>query len=115
MNDKTKENIKEVQEAIKKVAEKKSYKVGDQVKAYGKDCKIVEVLEPNRFHVKNLQEPYDSFVILENEINTDGKELEKVLTEVIEDFGKERLAKALIEKDEFAPDLMVREDKRFSL
>ena len=67
MNDKTKENIKEVQEAIKKVAEKKSYKVGDQVKAYGKDCKIVEVLEEGRFHVKNLQEPYDSFIALVEE------------------------------------------------
>ena len=63
----TKENIKEVQEVIKKVAEKKSYKVGDQVKAYGKDCKIVEVLEESRFHVKNLQEPYDSFVALVEE------------------------------------------------
>ena len=63
----TKENIKEVQEAIKKVAEKKSYKVGDQIKAYGKDCKIVEVLEEERFHVKNLQEPYDSFVALVEE------------------------------------------------
>ncbi len=63
----TKENIKEVKEAIKKVAEKKSYKVGDQVKAYGKDCKIVEVLEEGRFHVKNLQEPYDSFIALVEE------------------------------------------------
>ena len=87
----TKENIKEVQEAIKKVAEKKSYKVGDQVKAYGKDCKIVEVLDEGRFHLKNLQEPYDSFVILENEI---GLEVQKI---------------------EHDPDLMVREDKRFSL
>lgn len=68
MNDKTKENIKEVQEAIKKVAEKKSYKVGDPVKAYGKDCKIVEVLEESRFHVKNLQEPYDSFIVTTEEI-----------------------------------------------
>lgn len=68
MNDKTKENIKEVKEAIKKVAEKKSYKVGDQIKACGKDCKIVEVLEPNRFHVKNLQEPYDSFIALVEEL-----------------------------------------------
>ena len=91
MNDKTKENIKEVQEAIKKVAEKKSYKVGDQVKAYGKDCKIVEVLDEGRFHLKNLQEPYDSFVILENEI---GLEVQKI---------------------EHDPDLMVREDNRFSL
>lgn len=67
MNDKTKENIKEVKEAIKKVAEKKSYKVGDQVKAYGKDCKIVEVLDVDRYHLKNLQEPYDSFVALAEE------------------------------------------------
>ena len=63
----TKENIKEVQEAIKKVAEKKSYKVGDQIKAYGKDCKIVEVLDVGRYHLKNLQEPYDSFVALVEE------------------------------------------------
>lgn len=60
-------NIKEVQEAIKKVAEKKSYKVGDQVKAFGKDCKIVEVLEKSRFHCKNLNEPFDSFIVLEEE------------------------------------------------
>ena len=68
MNAKTKENkIQEVKQAIEKVAEKKSYKLGDEVKAYGKSCKIVEVLEPNRFHVKNLQEPYDSFVVLVEE------------------------------------------------
>lgn len=66
----TKENIKEVKqvtEAIKKVAEKKAYKLGDEVKAYGKNCKIVEVLEPNRFHVKNLDSPFDSFVVLVEE------------------------------------------------
>ena len=64
----TKENkIQEVKQAIEKVAEKKSYKLGDEVKAYGKNCKIVEVLEPNRFHVKNLQEPYNSFVVLVEE------------------------------------------------
>lgn len=91
MNDKTKENIKEVKEIIKKVAEKKSYKVGDQVKACGKDCKIVEMLEEGRFHVKNLSSPFDSFVILENEI---GLEVQKI---------------------EHDPDLMYREDNRFSL
>lgn len=64
----TKENkIEDVKQAIKKVAEKKSYKVGDEVKAYGKNCKIVEVLEPNRFHVKNLDSPFDSFVVLVEE------------------------------------------------
>ena len=68
MNTKIKETkIQEVKQAIAKVAEKKSYKLGDEVKAYGKNCKIVEVLEEGRFHVKNLQEPYDSFVVLEEE------------------------------------------------
>lgn len=88
----TKENkIEDVKQAIKKIAEKKSYKVGDQIKACGKDCKIVEVLETNRFHVKNLQEPWDSFVILENEIGLE------------------------VQKSEHDPDLMYREDNRFSL
>ena len=65
---KTKENkIQEVKQAIAKVAENRTYKLGDEVKAYGKNCKIVEVLEPNRFHVKNLDSPFDSFVVLVEE------------------------------------------------
>ena len=84
-------NIEQVTEVIKKVAEKKSYKVGDQVKAYGKDCKIVGVLDEGRFHVKNLVSPFDSFVILENEIGLE------------------------VQKSEHDPDLMYREDNRFSL
>ena len=68
MNAKTKENkIQEVKQAIEKVAEKKIYKLGDEVKAYGKNCKIVEVLDVGRYHLKNLQEPYDSFVALVEE------------------------------------------------
>jgi len=57
-----KETQKLVQ-TLQAVAEKK-YKVGDEVKAYGKNCKIVEVLEEGRFHVKNLESPFDSFVVL---------------------------------------------------
>ena len=65
---KTKENkIQEVKQVIAKVAEKKTYKLGDEVKAYGKNCKIVEVLDEGRYHLKNLQEPYDSFVALVEE------------------------------------------------
>ena len=66
---KTKENkIQEVKQAIEKVAEKKkSYKLGDEVKAYGKNCKIVEVLDVNRYHCKNLESPFDSFVVLVEE------------------------------------------------
>ena len=68
MSANTKENkIQEVKQAIEKVAEKKRYKIGDEVKTYGKNCKIVEVLESNRFHVKNLDSPFDSFVVLVEE------------------------------------------------
>ena len=68
MNAKTKENkIQEVKQAIAKVAENRTYKLGDEVKAYGKSCKIVEVLDVDRYHLKNLQEPYDSFVALVEE------------------------------------------------
>ena len=71
MNNKTKqkntEEVKQVTEAIKKVAESRTYKLGDEVKAYGKNCKIVEVLDVDRYHLKNLQEPYDSFVALVEE------------------------------------------------
>ena len=64
----TKENkIQEVKQAIAKVAENRTYKRGDEVKAYGKNCKIVEVLDVDRYHLKNLQEPYDSFVALVKE------------------------------------------------
>ena len=64
----TKENkIQEVKQAIAKVADSRTYKLGDEVKAYGKNCKIVEVLDVDRYHLKNLQEPYDSFVALVEE------------------------------------------------
>jgi hypothetical protein len=59
--------IQEVKQAIEKVAENRNYKLGDEVKAYGKSCKIVEVLESSRFHVKNLDSPFDSFVALVEE------------------------------------------------
>lgn len=68
LNAKTKENkIQEVKQAIEKVAENRTYKLYDEVKAYGKNCKIVEVLDVDRYHLKNLQEPYDSFVALVEE------------------------------------------------
>ena len=69
MNANTKENkIQEVKQAIEKVAEKKTYKLGDEVKAYGKNCKIVEVLDVDRYHLKNLESPYNSFIVLTNEL-----------------------------------------------
>ncbi len=69
----TKENIKEVKqvtEAIKKVAEMKEskYKRGDTVTANGKNCKVVEVLAIDRWHLKNLESPFDSFIVTEDDL-----------------------------------------------
>lgn len=63
---KDKKETQNLVQTLQAVAEKK-YKVGDEVKAYGKNCKIVEVLEDGRFHVKNLESPFDSFVVLVTE------------------------------------------------
>lgn len=45
------------------------YKRGDEFEFRGKQVKVVEVIEPDRLHVKNQHEPYNSFIILESEIN----------------------------------------------
>lgn len=44
------------------------FKRGDEFEVNGKQVKVVEVLEPGRLHCKNLQPPYDSFIILTDEI-----------------------------------------------
>ena len=60
-------DIKDLVEAVKQVTESRTYSLCDEVKAYGKNCKIVEVLDEGRFHLKNLQEPCDSFVAVVEE------------------------------------------------
>lgn len=75
MNDKTKqkntEEVKQVTETIKKVAEKKKeskYKRDDTVTVNGKNCKVVEVIAIDRWHVKNLESPFDSFIVTEDDL-----------------------------------------------
>ena len=63
----TKENIKEVQEAIKKVTEKKSYKVGDEYILDTEVYKVVEVLGNGDYHLKNTKEPFNSFLTTDDE------------------------------------------------
>lgn len=48
-----------------------SYKRGDEFEFRGKQVKVVEVIEPDRLHVKNQNEPFDSFIVLESEIALD--------------------------------------------
>ena len=74
MNDKTKqkniEEVKQVTEAIKQFAEMKEskYKRGDTVTVNGKNCKVVEVIAIDRWHVKNLESPFDSFIVTEDDL-----------------------------------------------
>lgn len=55
-------------EKVKAPAKKKAYKLNDEVKSDGKTCKIVEVLEDGKLHLKNVDNPFDSFVVNESEI-----------------------------------------------
>lgn len=63
------------------------YKRGDEFEFRGKRVKVVEVIEEGRLHVKNQNEPFDSFIVLEDEIGL----------------------------DKSAPDLLCRPDDRISL
>lgn len=60
-------NIEQVQEAIKKVAEKKSYKVGDEYIFDTEVYKVVEVLGNDNYHLKNTKEPFNSFLTTDDE------------------------------------------------
>ena len=80
------------------------FKRGDEFEVNGKQVKVVEVIADGRYHVKNKTEPFDSFIVLVSEIEADVKEpteafkqLTKALDEAIDTFGKERLAKAIVE------------------
>ena len=42
---------------------------GDEFQFKDKQLKVVEILEEGRLHVKNLNEPFDSFIVLESEIS----------------------------------------------
>ena len=64
----TKENkIEDVKQAIKKVAEKKSYKVGDEYILDTEVYKVVEVLGNGDYHLKNTKEPFNSFLTTDDE------------------------------------------------
>lgn len=44
------------------------YKRGDAFEFQGKQVQVVEVIADGRLHVKNKNEPFDSFIVLESEI-----------------------------------------------
>lgn len=107
----------------------KEYKRGDTLHYNNQYVVIVEVIEPDRLHLKNTKAPFNSFISLVSEIEAYDS-LSKGLGKAVETFGKTELGGALTQDTEFmavapvgmeviedenAPDLRVREDKRFSL
>lgn len=88
MNKEITQEIQEVQVQIE--TKQKEYVRGDSVEFNGMTTRVVEVLEKGRLHLKNVNPPNNSMIVLTSEIE---KAVEK----------------------ENAPDLMVREDNRFSL
>lgn len=49
-------------ERLAKAIVAKTYAVGDTVEYLGKQYKIVDALENGDYHLKNLAEPFDSFL-----------------------------------------------------
>lgn len=65
------QEIKELVEAVKQVAEKKEYveeyKVGDEYILNTEVYKVVEVLGNGDYHLKNTKEPFNSFLTTDDE------------------------------------------------
>lgn len=49
------------------IAEPK-FKKGDEFEFDGKQVKVVEVVAYDRYHVKNQNDPFDSFIVLGSEV-----------------------------------------------
>lgn len=114
MNKEITQEIQEVQVQIE--AKQKDYVRGDYVEFNGMTTRVVEVLEKGRLHLKNVNPPNNSMIVLTSEIEENEspeEQLASSLAKSVSEFGENLLAKALVSKNE--PDLMVREDTRFSL
>lgn len=71
------QEIKELVEVVKQVAEKKvekNFKRGDALVWDNVTYNVVEVLEPNRWHIKNVNAPFNSMVITEADLDVKGEE-----------------------------------------
>ena len=71
------QEIKELVEVINQVAEKKvekNFKRGDALVWDNVTYNVVEVLEPNRWHIKNVNAPFNSMIITEADLEIKGEE-----------------------------------------
>ena len=71
------QEIKELVEAVKQVAEKKvekNFKRGDALVWDNVTYNVVEVLAPDRWHIKNVNAPFNSMIITEADLEVKGEE-----------------------------------------
>lgn len=71
------QEIKAMVEAVKQVAEKKvkkNFKRGDALVWDNVTYNVVEVLAPDRWHIKNVNEPFNSMIITDVDLESEGAE-----------------------------------------
>ena len=69
--------VKNLAAVVKQVAEKKvekNFKRGDALVWDNVTYNVVEVLEPNRWHIKNVNAPFNSMIITEADLEVKGEE-----------------------------------------
>lgn len=66
-----------LQQTLKKVTEKKTektFKRGDTLVWKNVTYSVVEVLESNRWHIKNVNAPFNSMIITDADLESEGEE-----------------------------------------
>ena len=69
--------VKNLAAVVKQVAEKKvekNFKRGDALVWDNVTYNVVEVLEPNRWHIKNVNAPFNSMIITEADLEVKEEE-----------------------------------------
>lgn len=69
--------IEDVKQVIKQVVEKKTeknFKRGDALVWDNVTYNVVEVLTPDRWHIKNVNAPFNSMIITESDLEVKGEE-----------------------------------------
>lgn len=88
----TKEINQEIQ-AVEAEIQQKVYTRGDTVEFNGMTTRVVEVIEKGRLHLKNVNPPNNSMIVLTSEIEgneSPEEQLAKYLDKSISEFGEEQ-------------------------
>lgn len=100
------------------------YQRGDTVVWEGSEHNVVEVIESNRWHIKNKESPFNSLIITASDLeeSKEKKSLEAAYDESVDKCSAERLSKSIADNNSSYfgqkvsdPDLKVRENNKYSL